>query len=118
MTAAMFALLAAMVIPGRTDVTKSVIQIHSDAFEKHLKFEQCLLVRKMSVDFVSGSGDNVQFKMTLDIQAVIHTHPDKGFEKPSDIDVQTAIRYSIPVYVVSESAIYYVTTQGEIRRLE
>jgi proteasome lid subunit RPN8/RPN11 len=114
----LFVLLAALLMPGRSDVTKSVIEIHADAFERRIRFEEVLLVRKDSVDFVSGSGDNVQFRWDDSIIAVIHTHPDKGFEKPSLVDIQTAKVHRIPVYVVSESQIWYATAQGQIEQVK
>ena len=112
-----FLLLAALVLLGRPDVTKSVITIHQDAFERHLHIEEVLLVRKDSVDFVSGSGDNVQFKWDDSIIMIVHTHPDRGFEKPSAQDVKTALEHHVPVYVVSESQIWCATAQGEIEQV-
>jgi hypothetical protein len=112
-----FLLLAALVLFGRTDVTKSVITIHQDAFERHLHFEEALLVRKNSVDFVAGSGDSVQFDWDDSILMVIHTHPDKGFERPSLQDVKMAVTHHVPVYVVSESQIWYATAQGQIEQV-
>src|ERR1035437_4232151 len=113
-----FILLAALVLLGRPDVTKSVIQIHADAFEHRLHFEEALLVRKDSVDFVAGSGDNVQFKWDDSIIAVIHTHPDKGCERPSWQDVSTAVSHHVPVYVVSEFEIWYANSQGQIEQVK
>lgn len=113
-----FALLAMLLMPGRLDVTKAVIQIHADAFEHRLKFEEALLVRKDCVDFVAGGGDNVQFKFDDGIIAVIHTHLDKGFEKPSVQDVAVAKARHISVYVVSESQIWYATAQGQIGQVQ
>ena len=109
-----FFLLAALVLGGRPDITKSIITIHAEAFERHMRFEEALLVRKDSVDFVAGSGDNVQFKWENSITAIIHIHPDKGYEKPSTQDIETAKNHHIPVYVVSESQIWFATTKGEI----
>lgn len=113
-----FLLLAALVLSGRPDVTKSVITIHADAFERRLHFEEVLLVRKNSVDFVAGNGDNVQFKWDDSIIAVIHTHPDKGYEKPSPQDVITAISHHVPVYIVSEFEIWYANAQGQIEQIK
>jgi hypothetical protein len=112
-----FLLLAVLVLLGRSDVTKSVIMIHADAFERRMHFEEALLVRKDSVDFVAGSEDTVQFKWDDSILMVIHTHLDRGFEKPSSQDVKMAIQHHIPVYVVSESQIWYATAQGQIEQV-
>jgi proteasome lid subunit RPN8/RPN11 len=112
-----FLLLATLVLLGRPDVTKSVVTIHQDAFERRLHFEEALLVRKDSVDFVAGSEDAVWFRWDDSILMVVHTHPDKGFEKPSSQDVKMAVQHHVPVYVVSESQIWYATAQGEIEQV-
>ena len=113
-----FLLLAALIMPHRPDVTKSVITIHAETFERKLRFEEVLLVRKDSVDFVAGSGDNVLFKWDDSIIAVVHTHPDKGFERPSPQDIEEAKTRHVPIYVVSESQIWYSTPDGKVLQVK
>jgi hypothetical protein len=100
-------------ILARPDVVKSIAQIRHDTFGP-LHIEYALLVRQHSTDFVAGSGDGVVFKWDDSIIAVIHTHPDRGFEHPSLQDVKTAVDNHRPVYVVSVSEIWEVSPTGEI----
>lgn len=97
----------------RPDVVKSIAQIRHDSFGP-LHIEYALLVRPYSTDFVAGAGDNVQFKWADDILAVIHTHPDKGCEKPSPQDIATAKDHGRPVYVVSEKQIWVAMPNGDV----
>jgi hypothetical protein len=49
---------------------------------------------------------------------IVHTHPDRGFEKPSAQDVKTALEHHVPVYVVSESQIWCATVDGQIEQVK
>ena len=98
-------------ILDRPDVVKSIVQIRHDSFGP-LHVEYALLVRIDSVDFVAGSGDNVQFTWDPSILAVIHTHPDAGFEQPSPQDIQMAIKFQRPMYVVSRTQIWVAFPTG------
>ena len=98
-------------ILDRPDVVKSIAQVRHDSFGP-LHIEYALLVRRDSVDFVAGSGDNIQFTWDPEIIAVIHTHPDVGFEQPSPQDIQTAIKFQRPMYVVSRTQIWVAFPTG------
>ena len=100
-------------ILDRPDVVKSIAQIRHDAFGP-LHIEYVLLVRQDSTDFVAGSDDNVQFKPDATVLAIIHTHPDDGYERPSTQDRQMAVKMNIPVYVVSRSEIWAAWPNNEI----
>lgn len=113
-----FILLAALLISGRKDVTDGVIQIHHDTFERQLGFEEAVLVRTNDIEIVSGTSAEIDFKWSDDIMAVIHTHPDVGFEKPSPQDVQFAQEHRIPVYVLSRAQIWYATPAGKIEEVK
>jgi hypothetical protein len=113
----MFALAASVyaasadTILDRPDVVKSIAQARHDSFgPPHIEY--ALLVRKDSVDFVAGSGDNVQFTWDPTIITVIHTHPDAGFEQPSPQDLQMAIKFQQPMYVVSRTEIWVALPTG------
>ena len=97
----------------RADVSKAVTEIRRDSFGP-LHIEYALLVTRTGLTFVSGTSEDVTYTLSPDIIAVIHTHPDKGFEKPSAQDVKTAHDTGVPVYVVSRDQVWVALPTGEV----
>ena len=104
-------------ILNRPDVAKSVTDIYQDTFVKRLPFESGLLVRSHSTDFTSGVRGDIFFPFDPDILAVIHTHPDLGYERPSQQDIQTAVKLKIPIYVISLHQTWVVDADGIVRQV-
>jgi hypothetical protein len=102
---------------ARYDVANSIKAIYQDTFVKHLPFESALLVRRDSTDFTSGVRGDVFFACDPDIVAVIHTHPDAGYERPSQQDVRMAVRMKVPIYVVSLHETWVAGADGTIRKV-
>jgi Prokaryotic homologs of the JAB domain len=97
----------------RADVCKAVAEIKRDSFGP-LHIEYALLVTRTGLTFVSGTSEDVTYTLSPDIIAVIHTHPDKGHERPSAQDVKTAHETGVPVYVVSADQVWAALPNGEV----
>jgi hypothetical protein len=98
---------------NRQDVSKAVSDIKCDSFGP-LHIEYALLVTNDDIVFVAGSGEDVRFPIIPGLLAIIHTHPDKGFEKPSAQDIKTAHELCVPVYTISRGQVWEALPSGEI----
>jgi hypothetical protein len=97
----------------RADVSKAVTEIRRDSFGP-LHIEYALLVTRTGLTFVSGTSEDVTYTLSPDIIAVIHTHPDKGHERPSVQDVKTAHETGVPIYAVSVNQIWVALPDGRV----
>lgn len=112
--AALCASVSAAPLPSfhRVDLDHAVAQIYSEAFIKHIPVEVAILIYADHVEFVSGVKEGAEFRWQAGIIAIAHTHPDRGYEKPSLRDAQTAKEHGIPVLVISRKQIWQVNPDG------
>ena len=105
-------------ILDRPDVRAAIATMRKESFgTRELRIEYVLIVRTPNspypLDWIAGSREDATFPWDNQIIAIIHTHLDKGFEKPSATDITEAKAHHTPIYVVSASAIWVATAIGE-----
>ena len=65
----------------------------------------------------SPGGYELSVKAPKSAPYVIHTHPDKGTDKPSPPDVASAKKYNKTIYVVSRSGLWSAEPDGNFQRV-
>jgi len=101
---------------SRHDVREAIVTIRADTAKEHI--EVAALVRADGLDYVSGSSGDIDFAWEPGIIAVFHSHPDKGFERPSSVDVRLATGMRIPVYVISVKELWVVRPDGTVEEVK